>query len=195
MQGSGHGRVAEWINARLPTSAARPGAIQIDQMEPVAAEHRPPVSHQPPLRQVGFDAQGSELVLPLGLPLKPRRHDPRGRRWTVIELKAISKSSRADGSADGDGLDGAVRVGDGGAITAHWKYAFKREGLVACIHHPMSTIGPGWRRLGSAHEACVTEHQRDMQPSAGRLPAQVIELPRTASNVACAPLRGVPSTT
>ena len=37
----------------------------------------------------------------------------RGRRWTVVELKAVSRDWRGDSLADGDGLVGTVRVGDG----------------------------------------------------------------------------------
>jgi integrase len=55
----------------------------------------------------------------------------RGRRWTVVELKAVGKDWLGDSLADGDGLSGTVRTRDGGAVTIHWRYAFKREGRVA----------------------------------------------------------------
>ena len=48
----------------------------------------------------------------------------RGRRWTVIELKAVNADWRGDNVAGGDGLVGTVRVGDNDAITVHWHYAF-----------------------------------------------------------------------
>jgi integrase len=67
----------------------------------------------------------------------------RGRRWTVIELKAISAEWRGDSLADGDGLIGTVRVGDNNVVTVHWRYAFKRDGRVAwhyCGTWPMTSL-------------------------------------------------------
>ena len=55
----------------------------------------------------------------------------RGRKWTVAELKAIGPAWKADTLADGEGLSGTVRSSDGGAVTVHWRYAFKRNGRVA----------------------------------------------------------------
>ena len=55
----------------------------------------------------------------------------RGRKWTVAELKAVGAAWRGDSLADGDGLSGTVRVSDAGAVTLHWRYAFKRAGRVA----------------------------------------------------------------
>jgi integrase len=67
----------------------------------------------------------------------------RGRRWTVVELKAIDTSWRGDCLADGDGLVGTVRSAEGDAITVHWRYAFKRDGRVAwhyCGTWPIMTL-------------------------------------------------------
>ena len=67
----------------------------------------------------------------------------RGRRWTVIELKAVNADWRGDSLADGDGLVGTVRVGDNDAVTVHWRYAFKRDGRVAwhyCGTWPIASL-------------------------------------------------------
>ncbi len=67
----------------------------------------------------------------------------RGRRWTVVELKAINSTWRGDCLADGDGLVGTVRLAEGDAITVHWRYAFKRDGRVAwhyCGTWPIMTL-------------------------------------------------------
>jgi integrase len=55
----------------------------------------------------------------------------RGRRWTVVELKAIGSDWRGDTLADGDGLTGTVRLAENDSVTIHWRYAYKRDGRVA----------------------------------------------------------------
>lgn len=54
----------------------------------------------------------------------------KGRRWTVVELKAVPHAWRGDTLADGDGLSGEVRVAADGSIAVRWKYAFRWEGKV-----------------------------------------------------------------
>jgi integrase len=54
----------------------------------------------------------------------------KGRRWTVVELRAIPSDWRGDTLADGDGLSGEVRVTADGSIAVRWKYAFRWDGKV-----------------------------------------------------------------
>ena len=58
----------------------------------------------------------------------------KGRKWTILELKAIPVSWRKDSLSDGDGLIGEVRVAaDDDTVSVRFKYAFKWAGKV-CWH-------------------------------------------------------------
>lgn len=57
----------------------------------------------------------------------------KGRKWTILELKAIPASWRGDSLSDGDGLIGEVRVAGDGSVSVRFKYAFKWAGKV-CWH-------------------------------------------------------------
>lgn len=69
--------------------------------------------------------------IPLGIPLGPENSMTRypkqgkGARWTELALKAIPPEWRGDTIADGDGLNGEVRVGQDGSVTVAFKYGFK----------------------------------------------------------------------
>jgi integrase len=66
-----------------------------------------------------------------------------GRRWTVMELKAIGEAWLGDSLADGDGLLGTVRRGTGGAVTVHFRYGYKRSGKKAwhyCGIWPLASL-------------------------------------------------------
>jgi integrase len=91
----------------------------------------------------------------------------RGRRWTVAELKAIGASWRGDTLADGDGLSGTIRLGEGGAITVHWRYAFKRDGKVAwhyCGTWPITTL----ESVRTARDAAREALRRRVNPNEKR---------------------------
>jgi integrase len=55
----------------------------------------------------------------------------KGKKWTQLELKAISADWLGDTLSDGDGLSGEVRVSTDGLISVRFKYAFKWEKKVA----------------------------------------------------------------
>lgn len=55
----------------------------------------------------------------------------KGRRWTALELKAISAAWKGDTLSDGDGLVGEVRAGADGAVSVAFRYGFKWEGRKA----------------------------------------------------------------
>lgn len=57
------------------------------------------------------------------------RYPKRGKgfRWTVKELEAIAPTWNGDTLADGDGLQGEVRV-HGTNVSVSWRYAYKWEG-------------------------------------------------------------------
>lgn len=57
------------------------------------------------------------------------RYPKRGKgfRWTVKELEAIPLSWKGDTLADGDGLQGEVRL-HGANVSVTWRYAYKWEG-------------------------------------------------------------------
>jgi integrase len=54
----------------------------------------------------------------------------KGRRWTNLELKAITAEWQGDKLSDGDGLTGSVRVGADGAVSIRFEYIFKWNGRV-----------------------------------------------------------------
>jgi integrase len=91
----------------------------------------------------------------------------RGRRWTVAELKAIGISWRGDALADGDGLSGTVRLGEGNAITVHWRYAFKREGKVAW-HYCGTWPGTSLESIRATRDAARDALKRRVNPNEKR---------------------------
>lgn len=54
----------------------------------------------------------------------------KGRRWTALELKAVTAAWRGDSLSDGDGLVGEVRVASDTTVSIRFKYAFKWQGKV-----------------------------------------------------------------
>ena len=54
----------------------------------------------------------------------------KGRKWTILELKSIPATWRGDSLSDGEGLTGEVRVGETGAVSVRFKYAYRWEGKV-----------------------------------------------------------------
>lgn len=52
----------------------------------------------------------------------------KGRRWTVLELKAISTDWKGDTISDGDGLSGEVRAVRDGAVSLVFRCAFRWNG-------------------------------------------------------------------
>jgi integrase len=67
----------------------------------------------------------------------------KGRKWTVVELKAIDGAWKGDVVSDGAGLVGEVRVADGGATSIHFRYGYRWKGKRAwhyCGHWPRSSL-------------------------------------------------------
>ena len=65
----------------------------------------------------------------------------KGSRWTIKELDAIKPEWKGDTLSDGDGLSGEVRTS--GAVSIHFRYAFKWEGKVAwhyCGSYPANEM-------------------------------------------------------
>lgn len=65
----------------------------------------------------------------------------KGSKWTIKELDAIKQEWKGDTLSDGDGLSGEVRTS--GAVSIHFRYAFKWEGKVAwhyCGSYPASDM-------------------------------------------------------
>lgn len=55
----------------------------------------------------------------------------KGKKWTHLELRTITKDWLGDTLADPGGLVGEVRVATDGAISVRFRYAFKRDGKKA----------------------------------------------------------------
>lgn len=107
----------------------------------------------------------------------------RGRRWTVIELKAISAAWRGDSLADGDGLVGTVRVGDNDVVTVHWRYAFKRDGRVAwhyCGTWPMTSL----EAVRAARDEARGTLKRRVDPNVKREADRIAERERLEAAIA-----------
>ena len=51
-----------------------------------------------------------------------------GRKWTVIELKAIGPSWKGEVLSDGDGLSGQVLAAADGSVSIKFRYGFKWDG-------------------------------------------------------------------
>ena len=51
-----------------------------------------------------------------------------GRKWTVIELKAIVPSWKGEVLSDGDGLSGQVLAAADGSVSIKFRYGFKWDG-------------------------------------------------------------------
>lgn len=67
----------------------------------------------------------------------------KGRKWTIKELEAIPAAWKGDNLSDGDGLTGTVRASADGAVSIHFKSAFKWDGKVAwqyCGTWPSSSL-------------------------------------------------------
>lgn len=55
----------------------------------------------------------------------------KGRRWTILELKAITAAWRGDTISDGDGLVGEVRVARDNTVSLVFRCAFRWEGKLS----------------------------------------------------------------
>lgn len=107
----------------------------------------------------------------------------RGRRWTVVELKAISKDWRSDSLADGDGLVGTVRLGEGDGITVHWRYAFKRDGRVAwhyCGTWPITSL----ESVRAVRDEARSALKRRVDPNIKREADRIAERERLQATIA-----------
>ncbi|HOM13246.1 MAG TPA: tyrosine-type recombinase/integrase [Rubrivivax sp.] len=107
----------------------------------------------------------------------------RGRRWTVVELKAIGPAWRGDSLADGDGLSGTVRTSDSEAVTIHWRYAYKRAGHVAwhyCGTWPLVSL----ETIRSARDAARDAIKRGADPNEKRQADRIEERERVRATIA-----------
>jgi integrase len=107
----------------------------------------------------------------------------RGRKWTVAELKAVGAAWRGDSLADGDGLSGTVRVSDAGAVTLHWRYAFKRAGRVAwhyCGTWPLVSL----ETVRAARDAARDALKRGADPNEKRQADRIDERERVKATIA-----------
>lgn len=107
----------------------------------------------------------------------------RGRRWTVIELKALSPAWRGELLADGDGLVGTVRVADNDAVSVHWRYAFKREGRVAwhyCGTWPATSL----EAVRSARDEARAALKRRVDPNVKRDADRISERAQLEATIA-----------
>ena len=57
-----------------------------------------------------------------------------GRKWTIIELKAITPAWIGEVLSDGDGLSGEVRLAGDGSVSVKFRYGFKWEGKKSWYH-------------------------------------------------------------
>jgi integrase len=67
----------------------------------------------------------------------------KGRKWTVVELKAVGPNWKGDVVSDGDGLVGEVRVAGDDAISVNFRYGFRWKGKRAwhyCGTWPASSL-------------------------------------------------------
>lgn len=58
-------------------------------------------------------------------------HGGKRRRWTTLEMKAITAAWKGDTLGDGDGLTGSVRVASDGHVSVPFRYAFRLKDKVA----------------------------------------------------------------
>ena len=99
----------------------------------------------------------------------------KGRRWTVVELKAISPEWHGDTLADGDGLSGEVRRSADGNIAVRWKYAFRWNDKVSWYQAgtwPLSNLEDVRRRRDEARRLVSEKVNPNTQKQADRIEAQ-----------------------
>ncbi len=78
----------------------------------------------------------------------------KGRKWTIVELKAIGPAWQGDALNDGDGLFGAVRVAGGDVVSIHFRYGFRWQGRRSwhyCGTWPASSLEDIRRARDQAH--------------------------------------------
>ncbi len=99
----------------------------------------------------------------------------KGRRWTILELKAMPTAWKGDTISDGDGLIGEVRVASDGAVSARFKFAFKWKGKVAwhpCGTWPMASMETIRDERDKAREQVKAGINPNDQKRADRIEAQ-----------------------
>lgn len=99
----------------------------------------------------------------------------KGRRWTILELKSITRAWHSDTLADGDGLIGEVRVTGDDTVSIRFKYAFKWEGKV-CWHQCGSWPTVGLEEVRTRRDAARAALKSGVNPTdqkrANRIEAQ-----------------------
>jgi integrase len=98
----------------------------------------------------------------------------KGRKWTIVELKAISSAWRGDALNDGDGLVGAVRVAGTDAVSVHFRYGFRWQGRRAwhyCGTWPNSSL----ESIRAARDQAQTDLKIGVNPSDRRVASRIEE--------------------
>jgi integrase len=99
----------------------------------------------------------------------------KGRKWTTLELKSISKDWHGDTVSDGGGLSGEVRVNTDASVSIRFKYAFKWLGKVnwhQCGTWPLSTMDSIRSRRDDARQKVKEGVNPNDQRKADRIEAQ-----------------------
>lgn len=99
----------------------------------------------------------------------------KGRKWTILELKAIPPAWRDDALSDGDGLVGSVRVTGNESVSVHFRYGFRwqgRRGWHYCGTWPTSSLDDIRRARELASEAVKAGTNPNDSRNASRIEAQ-----------------------
>ena len=98
----------------------------------------------------------------------------KGRKWTIVELKAIGSAWRGDALNDGDGLVGAVRVAGTDAVSMHFRYGFRWQGRRTwhyCGTWPNSSL----ESIRAARDQAQTDLKIGVNPSDRRVASRIEE--------------------
>jgi hypothetical protein len=85
----------------------------------------------------------------------------KGRRWTILELKAIPPDWKGDTIADGDGLVGEVRVARDNSVSLAFRCAFKWEGKLKWHYCGTADGTLGTHRYGNGGMVCTSGQHQD----------------------------------
>lgn len=122
-------------------------------------------------------AKARLLCTPPCTPDRPVTRYPKsgkGRKWTIVELKAIGPTWRGDALNDGDGLLGTVRVGNGDSVSVHFRYGFRWQGRRAwhyCGTWPTSSL----EQVRSARDVAQADLKAGVNPTNRRTASRIEE--------------------
>ena len=98
----------------------------------------------------------------------------KGRKWTIMELKAIGPDWHGDALNDGNGLFGTVRVGGRETVSVHFRYGFRWQGRRSwhyCGTWPATSL----EDIRRARDYAAADFKTGVNPNDRRVAARIEE--------------------